>query len=43
VGTKDADFNGIYIHFYAYGTSDLPGELQAEFFHSKATRASLTL
>ena len=33
--TQDADFGGIYIHFYAYGANDMPGALQAEYFIPK--------
>jgi hypothetical protein len=33
--TQDADFSGIYVHFYAYGTDGLPGALQAEYFIPK--------
>jgi len=32
VATQDAAFKGVYVHFYAYGTDNLPGALQAEYF-----------
>lgn len=33
--TGDATFSGIYVRFYTYGTDDLPGALQAEYFIPK--------
>ena len=35
VATQDAAFKGVYVHFYAYGTDNLPGALQAEYFIPK--------
>jgi hypothetical protein len=35
VAALDAAFKGVYVHFYAYGTDNLPGALQAEYFIPK--------
>ncbi|MGI8819825.1 MAG: PQQ-binding-like beta-propeller repeat protein [Chthoniobacterales bacterium] len=32
VSTQAAAFQGVYVHFYAYGSDNLPGALQAEYF-----------
>ena len=33
--TGDATFNGVYVRFYSYGTDNLPGPLQAEYYIPK--------